>query len=147
MFNVSHKEQALIENKKEEQDINVEIFEKSGIKELNFKIIAFYRALTDRRSPLYLKIILFSIIALTVSPFDLCPDFTSYLGYIDDIFLILLGTIVLRQNVPAEIKEEHLNKMRVLNSNEITDQIGGILFIILWLLISFLVTKLFIILY
>lgn len=84
---------------------------------------------------------------LTISPFDLCPDFMAYIGYIDDSIIILLGSILLKVSLEKEIIEEYYQKSAAANSHRFGDKAGCLLIIMLWILITYLTSELFIILY
>ena len=41
----------------------------------------------DPRTPWYAKVVIFVVIAHTLSPIDIIPDFIPVLGYLDDLIL------------------------------------------------------------
>lgn len=42
----------------------------------------------DPRTPLWLKVMAFFVVAYALSPIDLVPDFIPVLGYLDDVILL-----------------------------------------------------------
>ena len=52
---------------------------------------ALYFAYKDPRVPWYAKILAVLVVAHTLSPIDLIPDFIPILGYLDDLIIIPLG--------------------------------------------------------
>ena len=65
------------------------------------------RALFDKRTPIIPKIIGLVIIAYIILPFDLIPDFTPALGWLDDATLTALGLFIISKLVPKEVLEEY----------------------------------------
>jgi len=57
----------------------------------------------DPRTPWYAKAVIFLVIAQSLSPIDLIPDFIPVLGYLDDVILIPLGIALAIRLVPKDI--------------------------------------------
>ena len=57
----------------------------------------------DPRTPWYAKAVIFLVIAQSLSPIDLIPDFIPVLGYLDDLILIPLGIALAIRLVPKDI--------------------------------------------
>jgi uncharacterized membrane protein YkvA (DUF1232 family) len=60
----------------------------------------------DSRTPWYAKTVIFLVIAHSLSPIDLIPDFIPILGYLDDLILIPLGIALAIRLVPKEVFAE-----------------------------------------
>jgi uncharacterized membrane protein YkvA (DUF1232 family) len=60
----------------------------------------------DVRTPWYARAIIFLVIAHSLSPIDLIPDFIPVLGYLDDLIIIPLGIALAIRLVPKEVFAE-----------------------------------------
>ncbi len=68
--------------------------------------------LRDRRTPLYLKVLLGAALAYLVTPLDLIPDALPLIGQADDLTVLLLVLDVFLANAPREVREEHWERAR-----------------------------------
>ncbi len=68
--------------------------------------------LRDRRTPLYLKVLLGAALAYLVTPLDLIPDALPLLGQADDLTVLLLVLDLFLANAPREVREEHWERAR-----------------------------------
>jgi uncharacterized membrane protein YkvA (DUF1232 family) len=66
----------------------------------------------DRRTPLYLKVLLGAGLAYLVTPLDLIPDALPLIGQADDLTVLLLVLDVFLANAPREVREEHWERAR-----------------------------------
>jgi uncharacterized membrane protein YkvA (DUF1232 family) len=84
---------------------------KTGLRQrmaqLKVDTYALYLAYQDDRVPWYAKVLLAGIVAYTVSPIDLIPDFIPVLGYLDDLVLVPLGIRLALKLIPTEVFAEH----------------------------------------
>ena len=79
---------------------------KRRVRALKAEVIALYYATKDPRTPWYAKALVFFVVAHTLSPIDLIPDFVPVLGYLDDLVLVPLGiALALRLMPPAVMAE------------------------------------------
>jgi uncharacterized membrane protein YkvA (DUF1232 family) len=76
-----------------------------------------WRLLTDRRVPLWTKLIPLAAAAYIVSPVDFIPDIIPVLGQLDDIGILLAGLRAFREVVPVELLEEHLHHIQPGNND------------------------------
>ena len=60
---------------------------KQRARHLKAETFALYLAARDSRTPWYAKLLVAGIVAYTLSPIDLIPDFVPVLGYLDDLIL------------------------------------------------------------
>ena len=67
---------------------------------------ALYLACRDPRTPWIAKALAACVVAYALSPIDLIPDPIPVLGYLDDLVLIPLGVVLVRQLIPAEVLED-----------------------------------------
>ncbi len=114
---------------------------------INFTLLAYFYALMDKKEPGYLRIIFWISCFLIISPFDLCPDFAAWLGYIDDILLTLLASIFFKVFLAEERRTEHYKKAVRSNSHSFWDKAGCILIMIMWSTTAYLSTQFLIFIY
>jgi len=99
----------------------------------------------DVRTPWYARAIIFLVIAHSLSPIDLIPDFIPVLGYLDDLIIIPLGIALAIRLVPKEVFAEA--RVKVASQPESTGISGwwfGGLVILVWMVIVMLLIWLFI---
>ncbi len=87
----------------------------------------------DPRTPWYAKAVIFLVIAHSLSPIDIIPDFIPVLGYLDDLILIPLGIALAVKLVPPQIFTEA--RLKVDEQPEETGISGwwfALLIIVLW---------------
>ncbi len=68
--------------------------------------------LRDKRTPVYLKVLLAAALAYLVTPFDLVPDALPLIGQADDLTVLLLVLDLFLANAPREVREEHWERAR-----------------------------------
>ncbi len=69
----------------------------------------FSRLLKDPRVPIHLKLLCYGSIIYFFFPIDLIKDFPLiFLGYVDDVMLLILAFRKLVKDSPPEIVEEHV---------------------------------------
>ncbi len=66
----------------------------------------------DRRTPLYLKLLLGAALAYLATPLDLVPDAIPLLGQADDLTILLLVLDLFLANAPREVRAEHWDRAR-----------------------------------
>jgi len=90
----------------------------------------------DPRTPWYARAVIFFVIAHTLSPIDLIPDFIPVLGYLDDLVIVPLGIALAIRLVPKSVFADAREK--VAGQPEITGISGwwfGGPVIVVWVLI------------
>lgn len=60
-------------------------------------------AIEHPKLPRHIKWGIFALIAYTVSPIDLIPDFLPVIGLLDDLLLVPLGIYFIIRSIPEEI--------------------------------------------
>jgi len=73
---------------------------------LEAQVYALYLAYRHPRTPWYAKAIALTVVAYTLSPIDLIPDFIPVLGYLDDLIIVPLGVLLVIRLVPREVMAE-----------------------------------------
>ena len=63
-------------------------------------------ACRDPRVPWYAKALAAAVVAYSLSPIDLIPDFLPVVGYLDDAILIPLGVALVLRLIPSEVMAE-----------------------------------------
>jgi uncharacterized membrane protein YkvA (DUF1232 family) len=76
---------------------------KARARQLETETYALYLAYRDRRVPFYARAFASLVVAHTVSPIDLIPDFIPVLGYLDDLIITPLGLAIALRMIPPEV--------------------------------------------
>lgn len=79
---------------------------KDWARHLKKETYALYFACRDPRVPWYAKALAAFVVAHTLSPIDLIPDFIPVLGYLDDLIITPLGLALAVKLIPAEVLAE-----------------------------------------
>lgn len=112
---------------------------KSWAERLEIEVIALYYAYRDPRTPWYAKLFCAYIIAVTISPIDLIPDFIPVIGYLDDALFLPLGIWIAIKMIPTSVMEESREKARSMPPEVLTDKRRStILIITLWIILLFI---------
>jgi uncharacterized membrane protein YkvA (DUF1232 family) len=69
-----------------------------------------YYALRDNRTPLRARLPAFFSLLYLLSPIDLIPDIVPFLGYLDDIVIVPILLNLSIRLLPADIKEDCLER-------------------------------------
>ena len=72
-------------------------------KQLETETYALYLAYRDPRTPWHAKAFSALVVAHTVSPIDLIPDFIPIIGYLDDLIITPLGLYLALRMIPAQV--------------------------------------------
>lgn len=96
---------------------------------------ALYFAYRDPRTPWYAKLLVGFVVAHTLSPIDLIPDFIPVLGYLDDLIITPLGLALSLRLIPSDVMVEAREKAE----SDITDvnkikRVGFLIVISIWLI-------------
>jgi uncharacterized membrane protein YkvA (DUF1232 family) len=109
---------------------------KQAAKRLKTEIAVLGVVYSDPRTPWYARAVIFFVIAHTLSPIDLIPDFIPVLGYLDDLVIVPLGIALAIRLVPKEVFTEA--RAKVASQPDINGISGwwfGGLVIVIWILI------------
>jgi uncharacterized membrane protein YkvA (DUF1232 family) len=91
-----------------------------------------YFAARDPRVPWYAKLLAGCIVAYAFSPIDLIPDPIPVLGYLDDLVLIPLGVLAVRQMIPDHVLSECRVKAQDLVEKP-TNWVAAAVIVLTWL--------------
>ena len=108
---------------------------KQRVNQLKSDTYAIYLASKDPRVPWYAKALIFLVVAHTLSPIDLIPDFIPVIGYLDDLIIAPLGIAMaiklIPQDVLAECREEAL---RMIGQDQPPNKWAAAVILTIWLL-------------
>ena len=103
--------------------------------QLKKETFALYFAYRDPRVPWYAKALAAFVVAHTLSPIDLIPDFIPVLGYLDDLIITPLGLALAIKLIPVEVlAEARLKAETQLVDGTKLNQAGRIIVISIWLI-------------
>ena len=108
---------------------------KEWARHLKKETYALYFAYRDPRVPWYAKLLVAFVVAHTLSPIDLIPDFIPVIGYLDDLIITPLGLALALRLIPAEVMAEARNKVESgsIDGNKIS-RVGALIVISIWLI-------------
>jgi uncharacterized membrane protein YkvA (DUF1232 family) len=94
-----------------------------------------YFAYQDSRTPWYAKALTLFVVAHTLSPIDLIPDFIPILGYLDDLLITPLGLALAIKLIPEEVMVDARRKVEVeaLEGSSLA-RTGTVIVIATWIL-------------
>ena len=91
-------------------------------------------AARDPRTPWYVKALIFFVVAHTLSPIDLIPDFIPILGYLDDLIITPGGLWLAVHLIPPQV----LSDARAVAADHRMDgnagRLGAILIVLAWII-------------
>ena len=107
--------------------------------QLKTETYALYVAYKDPRVPWYAKALTAFVVAHTLSPIDLIPDFIPVLGYLDDLIITPLGLALALKMIPEEVMIEARQEAE-LSMDKVgrVARVGTIIVLSIWLLIGIL---------
>jgi uncharacterized membrane protein YkvA (DUF1232 family) len=101
---------------------------------LKNEVFAVYLAAKDPRTPWYAKGLILLIVAYTLSPIDLIPDFVPVLGYLDDLVIVPGGIWLAMRMIPPEVLVE-ARSAAVEGVDRSAGRFGVIIIVLLWLVV------------
>ncbi len=86
--------------------------------------ILILRLIVEKRIPLRFRIFIGSIIGYLLLPIDIIPDFIPFIGYIDDLLIVVFGLNTILNDVDPSVLEQNWSGDRdlLLSIREITEQ-------------------------
>lgn len=114
---------------------------KTKARQLKHEITALYYAYQNPKLPLLSKIMIITTIAYALSPIDLIPDFIPVLGYLDDLIILPLLISVSLRLIPKSIMQEARHKAQQTALKLRNNWSFSVLFIMIWLVISYFLIK------
>jgi uncharacterized membrane protein YkvA (DUF1232 family) len=109
---------------------------KARARALRREVAALSIAARDPRTPWYVKGLILFVVAHTLSPIDLIPDFIPILGYLDDLIVTPLGIWLAVRWMPAEVMAEAREAAAAAGVEGSLRTIGAALTITVWLLVA-----------
>ena len=109
---------------------------KNHARELKREVFAIYLAARDPRTPWYAKALIFFVVAHTLSPIDLIPDFIPILGYLDDLIITPGGIWLAVRLIPPEVLAEARITAATRNVDRRVGILGAVLIILVWILVA-----------
>jgi uncharacterized membrane protein YkvA (DUF1232 family) len=98
---------------------------------------AIYLAARDPRVPWYARVLIALVVAHTVSPIDLIPDFIPILGHLDDLVIAPLGIALALRIIPDDVLAESREKARaIIGQDKPTSWAAAAVIIGIWVLVA-----------
>ena len=82
----------------------------SRVRNLKREIAVLYYVFLDEETPYYVKVLAVMVVAYSLSPIDLIPDFIPVIGYLDDIIIVPLGVWLCLKLVPWYVLKDAREK-------------------------------------
>jgi uncharacterized membrane protein YkvA (DUF1232 family) len=110
---------------------------KQRVKALKSETYALYLAAKDPRVPWHAKVLIIFVVAHTLSPIDLIPDFIPILGYLDDLIIAPLGIAIAIKLIPSEVLLECREQaQQIFADDQPPNKWAAVLIITIWLLLT-----------
>ena len=71
--------------------------------QLKLEVLALFLACRNSKVPWFVKTLAMGIFGYALSPFDFIPDPVPFIGYLDDVGLLLLGLAFLPRMIPSAV--------------------------------------------
>ena len=108
---------------------------KQRVKALKSETYALYLAAKDPRVPWYAKALIFFVVAHTLSPIDLIPDFIPVFGYLDDLIIAPVGIAIAIKLIPTEVLSDCREKAhQMFAQDQPSNKWAAVVIISIWLL-------------
>ena len=91
-------------------------------------------AARDPRTPWYVKALIFFVVAHTLSPIDLIPDFIPILGYLDDLLITPGGLWLALRLIPPEVMVDARASVTAHSLDGHTGWVGVVLIVFAWII-------------
>ena len=76
---------------------------KSWARGIKRDVVTVYFAARDPQAPWLPRLMALLVAAYALSPIDLIPDFIPILGYVDDLFIVPLGVMLVMRWMPVAV--------------------------------------------
>ena len=107
---------------------------------LKSDLFALYHAARDPRTPLLAKAIVFFVVAYTLSPIDVIPDFIPVLGLLDEVILVPLGISLALKLIPQQVMADaRARATGTVSRAKRYAVVGVVIVVLLWLAIAALI--------
>jgi uncharacterized membrane protein YkvA (DUF1232 family) len=113
---------------------------KKWARKLKTETYVLYYAYQDPRVPWYVKLLGAFVVAHTLSPIDLIPDFIPIIGYLDDLIITPLGLALAIKMIPEEVMLEARQKVETpMDEIPRAGRVGMIIVLCIWFLVAILI--------
>ena len=110
---------------------------KKLVRRLKSDTYAIYLASKDPRVPWYAKALIVFVVAHTLSPIDLIPDFIPVIGYLDDLVIAPLGIAIAIKLIPQDVLAEYREKaQQMIAQDQPPNKWAAVVIITIWLLVA-----------
>ncbi|HSL28520.1 MAG TPA: DUF1232 domain-containing protein [Anaerolineales bacterium] len=99
---------------------------------LKTEAVSIFIAARDPRTPWYVRVLIFFVVAHTFSPIDLIPDFIPILGYLDDLLITPAGIWLAVRLTPPEVMADARAKAALRGEEKSMAMIGAVLIVAVW---------------
>jgi len=118
---------------------------KEYTKKLKLSIPAIYLCLKDKDTPLIAKFFATITVGYALSPIDLIPDFIPILGYLDDMIVLPLLSMITLKLIPKEIyKHNYKEAESIWINGKPKKWYYAIPIVLIWIIILWCIIKNFI---
>ncbi len=69
---------------------------------------------TDPRIPIVSRIIAVALVVYLASPIDIIPDFIPFIGFLDDLLIVMIGAGFILRTIPRWLIEEHVKRFEFI---------------------------------
>ncbi len=107
---------------------------KQRARALKKDVFAVYLAARDPRTPWYAKALVLLIVAYSLSPIDLIPDFVPILGYLDDLIIVPAGIALAIRLIPVEVMAEARERASTSSVSRSVGYVGLAIILLIWIL-------------
>ena len=90
-------------------------------------------AARDPRTPWYVKALIFFVVAHTLSPIDLIPDFIPILGYLDDLIITPGGLWLAVRLIPPQVMSDARAAAAAQSVDGNIGKVGAVLIVFAWI--------------
>ena len=81
-----------------------------------------------------MKALIFFVVAHTLSPIDLIPDFIPVLGYLDDLIITPGGLWLAVRLIPPEVMADARVTAAAESMDEKAGRVGAVLILLMWII-------------
>jgi uncharacterized membrane protein YkvA (DUF1232 family) len=107
---------------------------KARARQLKAEVSALYLAARHPRTPWHAKLFVVAIVAYTLSPIDLIPDFIPVLGFLDEVILLPFAIALAIKLVPDDVMAEcRARAAEDRPGSSRLGRIGAVFIVLLWL--------------
>ncbi len=102
--------------------------------------VALWFVAKDARTPLWVKCLVWLVVAYALSPIDLIPDFIPILGLLDEALLLPIAIWLAARSVPPEVMDD-ARSLAMTTIERPQSRIGMFIIIAIWLLLAYVLIR------